>query len=94
MKLLPLLIAFSVCLILKKKRQQFKNESLNIREGLLNISGLYTMDYVSHFEVNTELKNFTKQEQDILNLIKSENFNTYRFYVVGGWLRDKVLTNN
>ena len=94
MKLLPLLIAFSVYLILKKKRQQFKNESLNIREGLLNISGLYTMDYVSHFEVNTELKNFTKQEQDILNLIKSENFNNHRFYVVGGWVRDKVLTNN
>ena len=94
MKLLLLLIAFSVCLILKKKRQQFKNESLNQRQGLMNISGLYTIDYLSHFDVNTELKNFTKQEQDILNLIKSENFNNYKFYVVGGWVRDKVLTNN
>jgi hypothetical protein len=91
MKLLLLLIAFSVCLILKKKRWQIKYQSTNIQEDVLDISDLYTINYISNFEVNTEIKNFTNQEQDILNVIKSENFNDYNFYVVGGWVRDKVI---
>ncbi len=93
MKIVFLLLAFSLVLILKKKRNQhiqMKRESNNFSKGLVDISELYTINYKSYFKIIKDIKNFTDQERNILNLLNSDEFMQYNFYVVGGWVRDKV----
>lgn len=93
MKIVLLLLAFSLVLILKNQRYQYfqkKSASNFLSRGLIDISELYTIKYQSHMEIFKDINNFTHQEQQIIDLIKSEELKRYNFYVVGGWVRDKV----